>query len=143
MTSCVRELRVTYTPRTARPLPLVGGPADAAATVRERLEWEAVEVALVLLVNTKRRLIAVHELGRGTLDSCIVHPRDVFKVALLANASGVIVTHNHPSGDPSPSPDDLALYTRLRQAAEVVGIELLDFVIVAGASYFSFRQMGK
>src|SRR5687767_13918710 len=105
MTPLVRELRVTYTPPTSGPLLHLGGPAHAAEILRRRLAPEPVEVVLVLLMNTKNRLLGVHEVGRGTLDCCIVHPRDVFKVALLANASGIILGHNHPSGEPEPSAD--------------------------------------
>ena len=118
MTPHVRELRLVYSRsrNPAGPSPQVGRPADAVALLRERLEAEAVEVSIALLLDTKHQLIAVHEVGRGTLDRCPVHPRDVFKAALLANAAAVIVGHNHPSGDPTPSPDDVALCDRLRQA---------------------------
>ena len=143
MTPCVRELRVTYTPTSSGPLPSVGGPGSAAAILQDRLEHEHVEVCLVLLVNTKHRLLALHELGRGTLDMCIVHPRDVFKVAILANAAGIIVGHNHPSGEPEPSEDDVALCVRLRDAARIIGIELLDFIIVGEGRYFSFKETGR
>src|SRR5262249_38929327 len=102
-----------------------------------------VEVCLVLLLNTKHHLIAVHELGRGTLDSCPVHPRDVYKAALLVNAAGVILTHNHPSGDPTPSPDDVALCSRLRSAATIVGIDLVDFLIIGAGQYYSFTEVGR
>lgn len=105
MTPCVRELRVSYSPASSGPLPRVGGPGGATAILQARLDDEPVEVCLVLVVNTKHRLLGVHELGRGTLDSCVVHSRDVFKAAILANASGVIVGHNHPSGEPEASPD--------------------------------------
>ena len=143
MTPCVRELRVTYTPTSSGPLPSVGGPGSAAAILQDRLEHEHVEVCLVLLVNTKHRLLALHELGRGTLDMCIVHPRDVFKAAILANAAGIIVGHNHPSGEPEPSADDVALCVRLRDAARIIGIELLDFIIVGEGRYFSFKETGR
>ena len=94
MTPAVRELRIVYSaPVQAGPPSQVGRPADAVALLRDRLDVEPVEVCLVLLVNTKNRLLGVHEIGRGTLDRCIVHPRDVFKVALLGNAAGVIVVH--------------------------------------------------
>jgi len=94
MTPRARELRIVYSPvEHAGPLPQVGRPADAAALLRERLEAEPVEVCLVLLLNTKHRVIGVHELSRGTLDSCSVHPREVFKSAILGNAAGVIVGH--------------------------------------------------
>jgi DNA repair protein RadC len=143
--SCVRELRIVYSPSTlAGPLAEVGRPAAAAALLRTRLECEPVEVCVVLLLNTKHRLIAIHELGRGTLDSCLVHPRDVFKSAILANAAGVIVAHNHPSGDPTPSPDDIALCARLRAAGTLIGIDLLDFVIIGdGGRYHSFKETGR
>ena len=143
MTPCVRELRVTYTSTSSGALPSVGGPGSAAAILQDRLEHEHVEVCLVLLVNTKHRLLALHELGRGTLDMCIVHPRDVFKAAILANAAGIIVGHNHPSGEPEPSEDDVALCVRLRDAARIIGIELLDFIIVGEGRYFSFKETGR
>lgn len=144
MTPRVRELRIVYAPATtAGPLPQVGRPADAAALLRERLDLEPVEVCVVLLLNTKHHVLGVHELGRGTIDSCLVHPREVFKAAILANAAGVIVGHNHPSGDPSPSPDDVALCARLRDAGTLVGINLLDFVIIGDGRYYSFKEMGR
>lgn len=139
----VRELRLVYSTPSPRSLPQVARPSDAAALLRTRLEPEPVEVVVVLLLNTKHRVIGLHEIGRGTLDACMVHPRDVFKVALLANASGVIVAHNHPSGDPTPSRDDFALCARLRQSAEILGVELLDFLIVGdNTRYFSFKEAG-
>ena len=144
MTPRVRELRIVYSPVTlAGPLAEVGRPADAAALLRARLEREPVEVCLVLLLNTKHRVIGVHELGRGTLDSCVVHPRDVYKSALLANAAGVIVGHNHPSGDPTPSAEDVALCARLRAAGTMLGVELLDFVIIGEGRYYSFQELGR
>ena len=143
MTPCVRELRISYSPKSSGPLPHVGGPGSAAAILQTRLEHEPVEVCLVLLVNTKHRLLGVHELGRGTLDSCLVHPRDVFKAAILANAAGVIVAHNHPSGEPEPSPDDVALCARLRNAASIIGIDLLDFLIIGDGRYYSFKEAGR
>lgn len=139
----LRELRIVYTPvQSAGPPPQVGRPADAVALLRARLESEPVEVCCLLLMNTKHRVIALHELGRGTLDACIVQPRDVFKVALLANAAGLIVAHNHPSGDPTPSADDVALCMRLRRCAELIGVDLLDFLIVGDGQSFSFKEAG-
>lgn len=142
--STVRELRVTYEPgRLRAPRPVVNTPAAAVALIGERLESEPVEVVLLLLLDTKHRLIAVHELSRGILDSAIVHPRDTYKIALLANAAAVVVAHNHPSGDPSPSPDDCALASRLTDAGKLLGVDLLDFLIIGAACHCSFKESGR
>lgn len=101
------------------------------------------EVCVVLLLNTKHRVLWIHELSRGTLDGCIVHPRDVFKVALLTNAAAVIVAHNHPSGEPEPSPDDVKLCARLQSAAQIIEIDLLDFMIIGEGRYYSFKEGGR
>ena len=101
---------------------------------------------LALHLNTKHRLIGVHVVSVGTLDASLVHPRDVFKAAYLSNASALILVHNHPSGDPTPSGEDRALSDRLRQAGELLGVTLLDFVIVTdpaeGFRYHSFKESG-
>jgi len=142
--SGVRELRIVYSPvETVGPLPQVGRPTDAAALLRERIEQESVEVCIVLLLNTKAELIAVHEMGRGTLNACHVSPRDVFTAALLANAASVIFGHDHPSGDPTPSADDIALLGRLRAASDILGVTLADFIIIGDGTYYSFQEMGR
>ena len=92
------------------------------------------------------RLIGVHVVSVGTLDASLVHPRDVFKAACLSNEPALVIAHNHPSGDPTPSGEDRALSDRLRQAGELLGVDLLDFVIVtdpaAGFRYYSFQESG-
>ena len=82
---------------------------------------------------TRRRLIRVERISQGTLDTILVHPREVFKRAIMVNASAVVLTHNHPSGDPTPSPDDVKLTNRMREAGRLIGIELLDHVIIGNA----------
>ena len=144
MVSRVRELEVRYRPiRTALPVSTgrVASPQEAAKLSAALLSDSPVERVLSLHLNTRHELIGVHRVSVGCLDSAIVHPREVFQAALLSNARGVIVVHNHPSGDPSPSGDDLLLTRRLAQAAEVVGIELLDALIVGdGGRYYSFKE---
>jgi DNA repair protein RadC len=88
-------------------------------------------------------VIAYHEVSRGTLDATLVHPREVFKAALLSNAASIILTHNHPSGDPTPSPDDHQLTRRLVDAGRLIGVEVLDHIIVGDGRYFSFREGGR
>ena len=97
----------------------------------------------MLCLSTKHRVIAYHEVSRGTLDSTLVHPREVFKAALLANAAAIVVSHNHPSGDPSPTMDDLEVTTRLVAAGEILGIVVLDHIVVGDGHYFSFKEAGR
>lgn len=85
---------------------------------------------LVMLLNTKHDVIGISTVSIGTLDASIVHPREVFKPAFLASAQAIIVAHNHPSGDLSPSPEDLAVTRRLNDAAKLLGIDLLDHLIL-------------
>jgi DNA repair protein RadC len=118
-------------------------PSAAAIVVLPILQHEIIEVCGVLCLSVHCEVVAYHELSRGTLDCSIVHPRDVFRTALLTNAASVVIAHNHPSGDVAPSPDDVALTTRLRAAGQLLGIPLSDHLIVAAdGGYFSFRESG-
>ena len=144
----VRELVVSYKPLRV-PLPVngtVSRPREAARLAAAVLAGTTVEHVLALHFDTKRRLIGVHVVSVGTLDASLVHPREVFKAAYLSNASALILAHNHPSGDPTPSGEDRALSDRLRQAGELLGVTLLDFVIVTdpaeGFRYYSFQESG-
>ncbi len=143
----VRELVVSYRPiRLSLPIPVTGRlstPRDAAVLAGALLADATVEKCLALHVNVKHGLIGVHVVSVGTLDGSLVHPRDVFKAACLSNAAGLILAHNHPSGDPTPSGDDRALADRLRQAGELLGVQLLDFLIVTDTDrYYSFKAAG-
>jgi DNA repair protein RadC len=101
------------------------------------------EVSGLLCLSTRHHVLAYHELSRGTVDATLTHPRDVFKIALLANASGVILGHNHISGDVTPSPDDHATTSRIAAAGALMGIEMVDHVIVsADGKYVSFKETG-
>lgn len=140
-----RELFVTYRPREDLPFPddSFTTPADIVRFVLPALADEAVEVAVLMCLTAKQRLLCFHTLSRGCLGGTPVHPREVFKVAMLANAHGIVLVHNHPSGDPTPSLDDRLITERLRSAGDIVGIPLLDHIIVAsGGSFFSFREFG-
>ena len=144
----VRELVVSYKPLRV-PLPVTGtvsGPREAARLAAAVLAGTTVEQVLALHFDTKHTLIGIHIVSVGTLDASLVHPRDVYKAAVLSNASGLILAHNHPSGDPTPSGEDRALCERLRQAGELLGVTLLDFVIVTdpteGFRYYSFQESG-
>lgn len=94
---------------------------------------------VVILLDAKHRIRRIDVTSSGTADACIVHPRDVLRPAIEANACAVIVSHNHPSGDPAPSNDDLGLTKRLAKACRIVGITLLDHVIIGGGDHCSLR----
>ena len=99
-----------------------------------------VEKFWVLCLNRKNRLLRQHEATSGTASSSLVHPREVFREAIRAGASAVICVHNHPSGDPDPSPEDIDVTRRLIDAGRLIGIPLLDHVIVGAATFSSLRD---
>ncbi|WP_038034593.1 MULTISPECIES: RadC family protein [unclassified Thermotoga] len=101
------------------------------------------EIVKVICLDTKLNVIGENTLTVGTSDRSLIHPRDVFRTAIRANASGVIVVHNHPSGDPTPSKEDRLITERLKQAGEILGVSLVDHVIVSRRGYFSFREEGE
>ena len=117
-------------------------PEDVVALVRSRLKGKKKEYFLALLLDTRNRLIRVAEISVGSLDSSIVHPREVFKEAVAASAASVIFAHNHPSGDPEASEDDLNLTKRLAEAGEIMGIDVLDHVIIGEEKYLSLKREG-
>lgn len=100
------------------------------------------EVFKILLLNRANRLIREVPISEGTLDASIVHPRDVFREALLEPASGVILLHNHPSGNSNPSEEDLRITKQLVEAGRLLGIKVYDHIILAGDSYVSFADQG-
>jgi len=134
----VREKSPPY--HVGRP---VGSPADAAQRFGPILADEAQEVFIAVAVNGRDRYSGHYEVSRGSLTTSIVHPREVFKQAILRNAAAIFLFHNHPTGDPSPSDEDVAVTRRLVHAGEVLGIRVLDHIIVGeGGSYASFTEKG-
>ena len=117
-------------------------PEDVIALVRSRLKGKKKEYFLALLLDTRNQLIRVAEISIGSLDSSIVHPREVFKEAVSASAASVLFAHNHPSGDPEASEDDVNLTKRLAQAGEIMGIDVLDHIIIGEQKYLSLKREG-
>ncbi len=122
--------------------PLVKTPDDVVSVVRSRLRGKKKEHFLALLLDTRSQLIKVSEISIGSLDTSIVHPREVFKEAISASAASVIFAHNHPSGDPEASEDDIELTKRLAKAGEIVGIDVLDHIIICDKKYLSLKRQG-
>ncbi len=117
-------------------------PEEVVAVLRGRLRGEKREHFIALLLDTRGRLIKPAEISVGSLDSSIVHPREVFREAMAASAASVIFVHNHPSGDAEPSPDDIALTKRLVQAGDIVGIDVLDHIVLGEPGFVSLKRRG-
>ncbi len=122
--------------------PLIKTPDDIVKLVRGRLKGKKKEYFLALLLDTRSKLIKVSEISVGSLDTSIVHPREVFKEAISASAASVIFVHNHPSGDTEASEDDVKLTKRLTEAGEIMGIDVLDHIIVTDKEYLSLKREG-
>ena len=98
---------------------------------------------VILALNTRNQISGIHTVSVGSLDTSIVHPRGAFKFAILSNASSIILAHTHPSGDTTPSSEDIELTKRLQKAGEVLGIDVLDHIIIGhDNNYLSFRSKG-
>jgi DNA repair protein RadC len=119
----------------------IGSPQDVFNAVHEFLENVDREYFLTLMLNSKNNVVGANVTSIGTLNSSLVHPREVFKAAILANAAAIICVHTHRSGDPSPSPEDLEITRRLVEAGKILGIEVLDHVII-GDRWESLKERG-
>lgn len=122
---------------------LLQSPRDVAAYLLPRFGARAVEQFGVVMLDTKHRVIRAVVLSTGTIDASLVHPREVFRAGAVGGASALVLFHNHPSGDPTPSTDDIALTERMVQAGTLMGIEILDHLILGDVKYFSFKESGK
>lgn len=128
--------------------PVLESPATVVNFMRESARLKSVESFQVLLLNTRRRLIRAQEISEGTLDTLLVHPREVFRAAIAANAAAILLVHNHPSGDPAPSEADIKVTRDLIRAGQLLKIEVVDHVIIGRASaerakdYSSLRELG-
>jgi len=117
-------------------------PGDAADYLMPRFGGRGVEQFGAVLLDTKHRVIRAAVLATGTLNSTIVQPREVYRAAAIGGAAAIVVFHNHPSGDPTPSPEDVDLTRRLAAAGVLIGIDLVDHVILGDGKYWSFRERG-
>lgn len=124
--------------RGRRPV-VIRGPADVLKLFK-KLPKETREHFFAVLLNVRNEVEAVETISVGSLNSSIVHPREVFKPAVMGSAASVVLVHNHPSGDPEPSEEDLSITKRLVESGELLGIGVLDHLIIAARGYVSFRD---
>lgn len=123
--------------------PRILAPRDVADLLMPQFGARAVEQFGVVLLDTKHRVLRTTVISVGTLDASLVHPREVFREATSGGAAAIVLFHNHPSGDPAPSQDDVQLTLRLVRAGELMGIHVLDHVILAETRFCSLRDLGK
>jgi len=128
--------------------PVLDNPATVVSFMRETNRLKNVESFQVLLLNVRKKLIREQEISHGLLDTILVHPREVFRAAIMANAAGIVLVHNHPSGDPAPSEADIKVTRDLIRAGQLLKIEVVDHVIIGRATadrakdYTSLRELG-
>ena len=121
----------------------ISSPQDIGNVYMEELRYKKKEIFRVVLLNTKNVIIGSKDISEGSLNASIVHPREVFLEAIKKSANKMILMHNHPSGDPTPSSEDINITKRLISAGQIVGIEILDHVIIGDGSFYSFKENGQ
>ena len=125
-------------------VPVIKSPTEVYQAAKQllALHEKPQEHFCILCLNTKNKIVGVHTISIGSLNASIVHPREVFKAAILNNASRIICLHNHPSGDPAPSKENIEITRRNVEAGEILGIEVLDHVIIGEQRYLSMKERG-
>ncbi|MCA1295842.1 DNA repair protein RadC [Paenibacillus sp. alder61] len=121
---------------------VIRSPRDAADLLMEELRFLQKEHFVCLFLNTKNHIIAQETLSIGSLNASIVHPREVFRAAIKCSSASLVCAHNHPSGDPTPSPEDIRMTRRLLEAGEIVGIDVLDHIVIGDGKFVSLKEQG-
>lgn len=124
------------------PLKVISSPHDAYTLLRDWMADQDREHFCLLMLDTRHQVIGLNVVSIGSLNASIVHAREVFKPCLLANCAAVILAHNHPSGDPDPSQEDIALTTRLKQGGELLGIPVIDHLVIGDERFVSLKERG-
>ena len=118
-------------------------PSDAASVLQQYLAGADREHLVVLLLDNKNKVVGIHTAGIGVLDSAVYHPREIFKAAIKTNSAGIIIGHNHPSTDCTPSKDDIIMTERMIGAGKILGIPVIDSLIVSDGPYLSLKEDGR
>ncbi len=120
----------------------ISSPSDAALVMMEEMRYYKKEYFKIILLDTKNNIKKVSEISIGSLNSSIVHPREVFSEAVANSSSSIILVHNHPSGESEPSHEDIVLTNRLDECGKILGIKVLDHIIIGDGVFFSFKEEG-
>lgn len=140
--SCISELAKRLSKATYQDALCFSEPGSIARYYMEDLRHEKQELMKLLMLNTKARLIGETNISKGTVNASLITPRELFIEALQKNAVSIVIMHNHPSGDPTPSREDMLITKRILDAGALIGIELLDHIIIGNNQYISFREEG-
>lgn len=140
--SCISELAKRLSKASCQEMLSFDNPETIARYYMEDLRHEKQEVMKLLMLNTKSKLIGETDISKGTVNASLITPRELFIEALQKNAVSIIIMHNHPSGDPTPSREDMLTTKRILDAGALIGIELLDHIIIGNNCYISFREEG-
>lgn len=138
----IAELSKRMAKATRREKLNIHSPASVAALYMEDMRHLRREHLVVVLLDTKHNVIDDYTLSVGTVNASLVHPREVFIYALKQEAVSIILLHNHPSGDDRPSPEDVAVTARIKEAGDIVGIKLLDHIVIGDGTYASLKELG-
>ncbi len=122
--------------------PRIRGPSDVYRVVKRRFEGKDREHFYVVLLNTKNEVLSLELISIGSLNASIVHPREILKPAILASAASIVLAHNHPTGDPEPSREDVEFTRRMAKCGELVGIPLIDHIVIGDGFYASLKEIG-
>ncbi|CAM2841562.1 DNA repair protein RadC [Hathewaya histolytica] len=117
-------------------------PRDAAEYVMEEMRYLKQEILKVIMLNTKNKVIYEKNVFLGSVNSSIVHPREIYKEAIIKNSTSIVIFHNHPSGDPTPSREDLNVTNRIQDSGRILGVDLLDHIIIGNGTYISLKEKG-
>ncbi|TVY11902.1 RadC family protein [Paenibacillus cremeus] len=120
----------------------IRSPQDVASLLSEELRYLQKEHFVCLFLNTKNHVVGQETLSMGSLNASIVHPREVFRAAIKRSSASIVCVHNHPSGDPTPSPEDISMTRRLVEAGDLIGIEVLDHIVIGDQSFVSLKELG-
>lgn len=139
---CLSELAKRLSKACAKERLCFQAPETIASYYMEELRHKKQEHTKLLMLNTKSMLLGECDISKGTVDASIITPRELFIEALQKNATAIVILHNHPSGDPTPSQEDINITARIKQAGEFIGIPLLDHIIIGNNCYSSFLESG-
>lgn len=121
---------------------VISSPTDIASLIMKEMVVLKQEVLKLIMLDTKNNIIGIKDVFKGSLNTSIVHPREIFKEAIKKSSSSIIICHNHPSGDPTPSKEDINITIRLKECSKIIGIDLLDHLIIGKNQYVSLKEKG-